>query len=172
MLYWRDREFYSRFRMTKETVTYVTDLIREDIDHDTIMNNALTPEMQVMSTLFILGGGTRQVGGGDMLQVHRTTASRAFHKVTAALASKRNDFIYMPTPDEVPVVRRGFFNLAQFPGVIGALDCTHVRIRSPGGNNAEVYRNRKGQFSINVQLIADADLMIRNIVARWPGKSI
>lgn len=25
---------------------------------------------------------------------------------------------------------------------IGALDCTHVKIRSPGGDNAEMYRNQ------------------------------
>jgi nuclease HARBI1 len=38
-----------------------------------------------------------------------------------------------------------------------------------GGNNAEVFRNRKGYFSINVQTIADTNLLVRDIVARWPG---
>jgi hypothetical protein len=50
--------------------------------------------------------------------------------------------------------------------------CSHVRIKSPGGPNAETYRNRKQFFSINVQTIADADLKIRNIVARWPDAHI
>lgn len=54
---------------------------------------------------------------------------------------------------------------------IGALDCTHVKIRSPGGDNAEMYRNRKNFFSINVQTICDANLKIQDIVARWPGSS-
>ena len=53
--------------------------------------------------------------------------------------------------------------------MLGALDCTHVRIRSPGGNNAEMFRNRKGFFSFNVQTIADANLKILDVVARWPG---
>ena len=30
-----------------------------------------------------------------------------------------------------------------FPGVIGAIDCTHVTIQSPGGDDAELYRNKK-----------------------------
>lgn len=34
---------------------------------------------------------------------------------------------------------------------------------------SELYRNRKWIFCIKVQLIDDADLMIRNFVARWPG---
>ncbi|XP_015371814.1 PREDICTED: putative nuclease HARBI1 [Diuraphis noxia] len=51
------------------------------------------------------------------------------------------------------------------------MDCTHVKIKSPGGDNVEVYQNRKGFFSINVQTICDANLKIQDIVARWPGSS-
>lgn len=38
-----------------------------------------------------------------------------------------------------------------------------------GGEEGEIFRNRKGYFSLNVQTVSDADLRIRNIVARWPG---
>jgi len=62
-----------------------------------------------------------------------------------------------------------FYALANFPGVLGAIDCTHVAIKSPGGNDAELYRNRKGYFSVNVQAICTASLEVTNIVARWPG---
>lgn len=58
-----------------------------------------------------------------------------------------------------------------FPGVIGAIDCTHVPIQNPGGEDGELYRNRKGWFSINVQLMSDPDLRIRNIVASWRGST-
>lgn len=49
------------------------------------------------------------------------------------------------------------------------MDCTHIKIQSPGGENAEVFRNRKNWFSINTQVIGDANLKICDIVARWPG---
>ena len=55
-----------------------------------------------------------------------------------------------------------------FPSVLGAIDCTYVKIQSPGGNRTEIYRNRKGYFSINVQIITDAKLWIRDIVVIWP----
>lgn len=64
---------------------------------------------------------------------------------------------------------RGFYAIAGFPGVLGAIDCTHVAIQSPGGDTAEQYRNRKGYFSVNVQATCDASLNITNLVARWPG---
>lgn len=40
-----------------------------------------------------------------------------------------------------------------------------------GGQNPEVFRNRKGFFSINVQTVCDPNLKILDIVARWPGST-
>ncbi|CAI6343459.1 unnamed protein product [Macrosiphum euphorbiae] len=62
-----------------------------------------------------------------------------------------------------------FFRLKGFPRVVGAVDCTHIRIQSPNSNIGERFRNRKGYFSFNVQAICDSNLKIMNIVARWPG---
>ena len=50
-------------------------------------------------------------------------------------------------------------------------DCTQIPIISPSGDNAEVFRNKKGFMSINVQAICDVDRMINNIVAGWPGST-
>jgi len=46
-----------------------------------------------------------------------------------------------------------------------------VKIISPGGDNAELFRDRTGVFSINVQAICDADLNFINVVARWYGSA-
>lgn len=40
-----------------------------------------------------------------------------------------------------------------------------------GGEEAEVYRNRKGIFTMNVQAVCDSALKILDIVARWPGST-
>lgn len=42
---------------------------------------------------------------------------------------------------------------------------------SVGKDDAEVYRNRKGYFSYNVQTVCDHNLKIINLVARWPGST-
>ncbi|XP_017466098.1 PREDICTED: putative nuclease HARBI1 [Rhagoletis zephyria] len=75
------------------------------------------------------------------------------------------------TPEEMRRTSLTFYKITKFPGVIGAIDCTHVRIQSPGTDQAENYRNRKGWFSINVQTVVDAEARITNIVARWPGST-
>ncbi len=48
-------------------------------------------------------------------------------------------------------------------------DCTHVAIQSPGGATSELYRNRKGYFSLNVQMVGSANLLVEDVVARWAG---
>ncbi|XP_037731259.1 uncharacterized protein LOC119561849 [Drosophila subpulchrella] len=45
-------------------------------------------------------------------------------------------------------------NIAKFPNVLGAIDCTHVRIQSPGGDNGELFRNRKLYFSLSVRIFS------------------
>ncbi|XP_050518088.1 putative nuclease HARBI1 [Diabrotica virgifera virgifera] len=79
-------------------------------------------------------------------------------------------FIKMPaTAEERLRVKSGFYALANFPNVICAVDCTHIKYQSVGGPRAELFRNRKGYFSLNTQAVCDAQLRIQDIICRWPG---
>ncbi|XP_046400842.1 protein ANTAGONIST OF LIKE HETEROCHROMATIN PROTEIN 1-like [Ischnura elegans] len=78
-----------------------------------------------------------------------------------------------------------FLEEKNFPGILGAIDCTHVKIKAPHVNDEvypeHLYVNRHGYHSINVQLviyicsmnignqICDYDLNILNVNARYPG---
>jgi hypothetical protein len=73
--------------------------------------------------------------------------------------------------NEINECKQKFFNIARFPNCIGAIDCSHVKIQSVGRENAEIYRNRKQFFSLNVQTVSDAELKIQDIVTRWPGSA-
>lgn len=44
-------------------------------------------------------------------------------------------------------------------------------IVSPGGEQAELFRNRKGYFSINVQAVCDADGKFIDFICRWHGSA-
>ena len=109
---------------------------------------------------------------GDLYGVSESTVSRVVAEVTTHIALLRSMFINLPKSiDERSKAQKEFYNIAKFPKAIAALDCTHVKIISPGGADAELYRNRKGFFSINVHTTSDANLNITNIVARWPGSA-
>lgn len=64
-----------------------------------------------------------------------------------------------------------FYDIGSFPTVMGTIDCTHIKISGQGGDDGEIFRNRKQYLSINVQSIASADLKFQDIVARWPGST-
>ncbi|KAK9736296.1 DDE superfamily endonuclease [Popillia japonica] len=51
----------------------------------------------------------------------------------------------------------------------GVIDCTHIKIANPGGDNGEVFRNRKGFFSLNVQVVSGPSREILDI--RHPGSN-
>ncbi|KAJ8946757.1 hypothetical protein NQ314_008797 [Rhamnusium bicolor] len=61
-------------------------------------------------------------------------------------------------------IKRGFMQTCQFPGTIGAIDCTHVAMIAPTFEEHN-YLNRKGFHSKNVQIISDYGLRILNVNA-------
>lgn len=77
----------------------------------------------------------------------------------------------MPTNANAPEVHQRFFEFAQFPRVIGAIDGTHISKCNPGGAYAQHYINRKGFYSLNIQVCCDATSLIQSVVARWPGST-
>lgn len=87
--------------------------------------------------------------------------------MSKTIACLRPLFINMPkTQTEMQEVQIGFNRRSKFPKVIGAIDCTHIRIQSPNSNIGEQFRNRKGYFSFNVQAVCNSKMEIMNIVAR------
>jgi hypothetical protein len=166
-----DDELYKRYRFTREGIMQITDLVRLDIEHDTARSHALVPCQQVLIALQYYATGTFHMVVGDPLQVNQSTANRAIHRVTHALCMRINDFVKFPDDaNSLSEIKDGFFNMRQFPGVIGCVDGTHIWIQRPHENEAD-YVNRKGYSSINVQVICDHRGKLTNIVARWPGSA-
>lgn len=126
----------------------------------------------VLVTLRYFATGNFLQTVGDFVGIEKGTASRIVWKVTRAIAGLYHQYIRMP--ERQPEFRSNsqkFYSVARFPKCIGAIDCTHVKIISPGGNNAEIFRNRKGFFSFNVQAICDSNCMFQDVVCRWPGST-
>ena len=108
-----------------------------------------------MALRFFASGSFLQVIG-DTVGLPKSTVSRTIRDVSAALIYKRNEFIHWPTTvDEIQRVKEGFFHKGGFPGVIGCVEGTHIRLQCPSQNEGD-YVNRKGYHSINVQAIEQA----------------
>lgn len=96
----------------------------------------------------------------DMFGMSKSSACDIVTEVSFLIASKRNDFVRM-SDEEIDVLRNKalFQRIGGFPLAIAAVDGTHIRIQSFGGDDAELYRNRKTYFSMNCQIAASADVI-------------
>ncbi len=121
-----------------------------------------------MLTLRYYATGTFQEACGDLCDISQLTASRIMKRVSEAIARLKIPYIQFPTADMLPQIKLDFWRICAIPNVVGTIDCTHIKIPCPGGENAELFRNREG-FSLNVQAVSGPNLKIQNIVVRWPG---
>ena len=68
-------------------------------------------------------------------------------------SGKTGRFIKWPlTHDECAKIKNKFYIHRGFPGIVGCVDRTHVRLQAPTQNENN-YVNRKGFHSINVQAV-------------------
>ncbi|KAI4455430.1 hypothetical protein MML48_9g00003661 [Holotrichia oblita] len=167
-----DVAFRKRFRISRECTLDILRQIENQLEYPYDSNNCVSPMNQLLTCLrFYSTGGHLQLVA-DFMNMHVSTACRIIHRVSEAIAELYPQYIGIPqNRQQVQVVQQNFFNIAGFPKVIGTVDCTHIKIQSPGGEDGELFRNRKGYFSINTQVICDASLKMMNVVARWPGSA-
>nr|XP_023027420.1 putative nuclease HARBI1 [Leptinotarsa decemlineata] len=165
-----ETDFRARFRLSKPSVTYVLSLIEGNITTVTNFNFAISPMNRLLLTLRYYATGSFLITSGDFSGVSKASASRIISKVSRAIAELRPRFVKFPI--NLQSVKEGFYNIARFPRVIGTIDCTHVNIKSPGGEIAEYYRNRKGNFSINVQTVPRFDVCIEESKKTAPATEV
>nr|XP_014091779.1 putative nuclease HARBI1 [Bactrocera oleae] len=75
------------------------------------------------------------------------------------------------TAKEESETKQAFYRNTKLPGIIGCVDCTHIPIKRPTIEVRHLYQNKSGSFSINTLMICDANLVVRYVDARTPGKN-
>ncbi|XP_054272722.1 putative nuclease HARBI1 [Macrosteles quadrilineatus] len=166
-------DFVTGYRLSKRTTLSVLETIEDELEFPTDKNDCVAPINQLLCALRFYATGCYQSVSGDLSGFSTSTSHRIVHRVSCAIAAKRGDFVVFPkTQEEIKRAQLKFYDIARFPRVVGAIDCTHIRFgKCPDSANGEVFRNRKNYFSLNVQAVCNADLEITDIVVRWPGST-
>ncbi|KAI2646902.1 hypothetical protein H4Q32_026559 [Labeo rohita] len=164
-----DEWLLSRFRLPRHLLVQLCEDLEPQLRRETRRSHAIPVPVMVLSTLGFLATGTFQREISDRSGISQPTFSRTLPAVLAAIKSLSRRYIQFPFDDgQQSIIKREFYRIAEYPNVVGAIDCTHVRIKAPSTNDY-AFINRKNYHSINVQIICDAKLTILNMVARWPG---
>ncbi|CAG2257465.1 HARBI1 [Mytilus edulis] len=165
-----ESEFQARYRFSKESIQILTNLLNDDLKRPTNRSHAIPVETQIKIALRYYASGSFMQVIGDTFGYDKSTVSRIIQAVTGAISAHGADFLRWPDETTKPAIINGFYNIARFPCVIGAVDGTHIRIQAPS-DNEYAFVNRKNFHSINVQGICDHEGKFTNIVAKWPGST-
>ncbi|XP_014675273.1 PREDICTED: putative nuclease HARBI1 [Priapulus caudatus] len=82
----------------------------------------------------------------------------------------QKEFIKWPSGAEIHNVFNGFSDVQGIPNVLGALDGTHIPIKSPK-QDSEAYVNRRKFHSINVSAICNHEMLFTYVYSGWPGST-
>lgn len=93
----------------------------------------------------------------------------AVQDVVEALCDLRHEYIRFPvTNEEIIATRVTFEELTDLPNVIGAVDGTHIKIKTPVESGPD-YFSRLQQHDVVVQAVADGEKRFLDVAAGFPG---
>ena len=160
-----DVEVKKIFRFERANVLKLVDLLAPHIHHQTGRSLALSPLQQVCVTLRYYATGCMQLSLAAWMNVDKSTVSRTVWNVTQAVLQAAEPLVMEANP-----LKEGFYQKFGLPNIVGAIDCTHIKILAPPTDlHPEEYINRKNVHSINEQAICDSDCKFVDLVAAWPG---
>lgn len=87
----------------------------------------------------------------DRFGITKSSLHKIVKRVTYFLSNLSPEIIKWPTDQEKVAIEQ-FFAEKEFPGVIGIIDATHIRIDKPH-DDPDSYYNRKHFFSIQVRYV-------------------
>lgn len=166
-----DEEIYDKYRLNAQMILDLIDELDPILQRNTCRTRAIPTHVQVLCCLHLLASGSFQgvvaVAGG----VSQSSLSRFFNAFLNAMMTRINLHISFPsTPQELLNTKVDFYQIARFPHVLGCIDCTHVAI-CPPAENEYIFRNRKSYHSLNIQVVCNAQHIITDIVAQYPGST-
>ena len=165
--------FQRHFRLSRDTFSTIHDHLK-DCPEFTVTEGhggrqAIPVQKQLEITLWYLGTLDTIHRISDRFGVSESTILNSRDNVIAAvIRHMRTKIISWPTPEEKQVIKDYYERKNGFPGVIGSLDGTHIRISSPR-ENKKSYINRKGFHSIQLQSVCREDLTFTHCFTGFPG---
>ncbi|XP_063379324.1 putative nuclease HARBI1 [Cydia fagiglandana] len=167
-----DEEFRHIYRFRKEVVFYLCGELNVDLQPHN--GDGLPTHFKVLTALHLLADGNYQRGTGQDhgLCIGQTTVSRYLDQFVDAVNRRLKDqwIIFPGNERSRRSVATGFEEAYRLPNILGAVDCTQVKIFPPPLPHGVQYLNRKGVHALNVQLVADVNCKILAVNARFPGR--
>lgn len=118
---------------------------------NTRWRRAIRSDIRVLAYLLYVCQGMTYIQIGEQLAIGTTSACKCVHECVYAVCRYMfSRYIHLPNIAEARISMEKWKQKTNIPGIVGALDGTHITIKKPC-EYGESYWNRKSQYSINVQ---------------------
>lgn len=148
--------FVMNFRLSKDAFVYVLDKIQNELPRQ-YRSSSIPNQLKLATTLNLLATGSYQNGTGQhyKLAMNQQSVSKVFNEVLRAIERIicPAEICLRMTDDEKRDAKVHFMERSGVPGVIGAVDGTHIQIRRPA-TSEHLFANRKAKHSLNVMVVS------------------
>ncbi|KAJ1166322.1 hypothetical protein NDU88_006727 [Pleurodeles waltl] len=148
----REHDIIQRYRLNWQAIQQLLRNIEPQLAPSLLTPRTIPTETKLLAVLHMLASGSFQTTGALVAGISQPSFSAFLPKVLDAIIGLTPCF--PNTQQKQQERKQGFYLINGFPHVLGAIDCTHVRLVPPAATE-HLYRNRKHTHSINVQAIVD-----------------
>ena len=165
-------DFKGDFRIDRETFDKLTEELRDSL---TVLRQCgkppITPEKQILIFIWYMANQDSMREMEKLFGVAKSSVHKCVWKVSETIVNiLGRNIIRWPSVDEQAEVANRIEERSKIPNCIGFIDGTHIRLSCmPGGDTG--YLNRKKFPSLQLQLIVDDLLVIRDTYVGWPGST-
>ncbi|WAR13540.1 LOW QUALITY PROTEIN: HARB1-like protein [Mya arenaria] len=146
-----DVEFQSHFRMHRSTFEELCKIVAPDMARE----RSISLETRMLATLWMLGNMECYRSVANRFGISKGTLHLTVMSSSKALCQQKSNFIsFLTTRREMDQVAEGFSARCGIPGIVGAVDGTHVPVPGPRSQHRASFINRKGYPSIQLQVVA------------------
>ncbi|XP_037956632.1 putative nuclease HARBI1 [Teleopsis dalmanni] len=155
------------YRFSKENIQWLVDYFLPSTSET--RGGGLDGFTKMCTYLRFLADPGFQCGIGEDIGIHQSTASRIIKEMAFIISQRAAEWIKFPeTTTEFKAEQTLWSTKYKMPFAVGAIDCTHFKIKKPL-NNCDEYICRKGFFSINVQATCNANELFTSVDVSWPS---
>lgn len=167
-----DSDFKRIFRLSRPTFDTIKGFLQDC--HELVVEGQggrepISVEKQLYVTLWYLGGSDSIIRIADRFGIAESSVVVCRNRIIDTILNNlKSKFINWPHAEVLEQTIDKFHQRNGFPGVIGALDGTHISIKAPT-ENPQSYINRKGYYSLQLQAVCDSDMKFLNCFCGYAG---
>lgn len=166
-----EKRFRQVLRMSREAFSFVLSSIKS---HSVFKENSaqFPVELQLQISLYRFGrfgNGASVCDNARIFGVSEGTVINSTRRILKAILSLEEIHLSWFTPPEAKAMKKRIFRKSGFRSCLGFLDGTTIVLAEKPIKDGEIYFNRKNEYGLNCQIVADLDRRIRYFFVGYPA---